>query len=246
MKRFYQLYLLLVLAVATSCNFTEEIFIEADGSGSMALRFDGSEMMGFTDGAMDSIPEAATDSVIYFKDILEEKKDSIATLPPAEQTRLERLRPYRMRIQSDPQAETLFFTLERDFVQVSEIGDAFAAFQDASALEGQNRPPGNGRSDEFRPATEVTFGFRKGRFSRKSMIVDSARHQQQLDSLEGAGMFLSGSTYTLKVHFPRQIKSANVQDATLSMDRKTIIREVDFLEYIKNPRLLDLEVELER
>lgn len=246
MKQACFFFLLLLMAVVSSCNFTEEIFIESDGSGSMSLRFDGSEMMGFTDGAMDSIPEAATDSVIYFKDLLEEKKDSIATLSKAEQARLERLRPYRMHIQSNPEAETLFFTLERDFNRVSEIGDAFAAFQDASALEGDSKPNANGMSGEFRPATEVSFAFRKGRFSRKAVIVDSARHRQQLDSLEGAGMFLSGSTYTLKIHFPKEIKSANVQDATLSMDRKTIIREVEFLDYMKDPHLLDLEVELEQ
>ncbi len=246
MKRFRLMSLLLSLVAVTSCNFTEEIFIESDGSGSINLRFDGSEMMAFTGEAMDSIPEAATDSVIYFKDILEEKKDSISQLPAAEQERLEKLRPYRMHIQSDPEAKSLFFTLTRDFKQISEVGDAFAAFQDASALDGDSKPTGNGMSDEFRPATEVNFAFRKGRFSRKAMIVDSALHQQQLDSLAGADMFLSGSTYTLKIHFPKEIKSANIQDATLSMDRKTLIREVDFLEYMKNPNLLDMEVILER
>jgi hypothetical protein len=58
-------------------------------------------------------------------------------------------------------------------------------------------------------------------------------------------MFLGGSTYTLKVHFPRRVRSASSQEATLSVDGKTLIREVDFLEYLRNPALLDLEVELE-
>ena len=238
--------LLLLLAAFTSCSFTEEIFIEPDGSGSIAIRFDGSEMMAFSEEAMDSLPEAATDSIIYFSEILDEKKDSISQLPAAEQKRLEKLRPYRMHIQADPEAKSLFFTLTRDFENIAEVGDAFAAFQDASALDSENKPKGNGMSDEFRPATEVNFGFQDGAFSRKARIVDVDRHQQQLDSLEGAGMFLSGSTYTLKIHFPRAVKSANVEDATLSMDRKTLIREIDFLEYLKNPNLLDMEVKLEQ
>lgn len=211
----------------------------------MALRFDGSEMMAMTE-AMDSLPEAAMDSVIYFSDILDEKKDSISRLSAEEQQRLEKLRPYRMHIQSDPEKASLLFTLARDFDQISEMGNAFAAFQDASALDSDAGPGGQNPSEDFHPATEVAFSFDNGRFTRRTTITDSTLHQQQVDSLEGAGMFLSGSTYTLKIQFPGKVRSATAADATLSMDGKTLIREVDFLEYLKDPTLLDMEVELEQ
>ena len=58
-------------------------------------------------------------------------------------------------------------------------------------------------------------------------------------------MFLSGSTYTLKYHFPRKVKSTTAEEATFSADGKTLIYEVSFLEMMKDPKLLDIEVELE-
>ena len=76
--------------------------------------------------------------------------------------------------------------------------------------------------------------------------MDQELFQQQLDSLEGAEMFLSGSTYTLKYHFPKKIKSTTGEEATFSQDGKTLIYEVNFLDLMKNPSVLDLEVELEK
>lgn len=235
----------LVAIVFASCNFTEEIYLSEDGSGSIALSFDGSELMSITGEEGETPGQQAMDSVIYFSDILAEKKDSIASLPEAEQQRLAKLEPYRMHMKADPEAKSLFFSLERDFTDIGEIQDSFNAFQDASALDPDDNDSPMAASTEFYQSTDVSFSYGKGRFSRRAFITDSLLHQQRIDSLAGTEAFLSGSTYTLKIHFPRKVKSASTQEATLSMDGKTLIREVDFMEYLKNPSLLDMEVELE-
>ena len=82
-------------------------------------------------------------------------------------------------------------------------------------------------------------------FKRTARVVDSALLKQSIDSLAGAEMFLSGSTYKLKYHFPKRVKSASVEAATFSADGKTLYYEVDFLSYMKNPDTLNIEVLLE-
>jgi hypothetical protein len=67
-----------------------------------------------------------------------------------------------------------------------------------------------------------------------------------IDSLAGSEMFLSSSTYTFKYHFPKRIKSTNIEEATFSMDGKTMIHEVNFLEMMKDPKSILIEVELEK
>ena len=57
---------------------------------------------------------------------------------------------------------------------------------------------------------------------------------------------MSGMTYKLKYTFPRKIKKSSVEDATYSLDGKTIEMERSFIDYIKNPDIMDLEVELEK
>ena len=231
-----------LVGLLASCNFTEEIYLNENGSGSIALNFDGSEVMSMAGDSLAS-QEKPMDSVIYFADVLREKKDSIATLPAEEQERLRKLEPYRMHMKSDPAAGQLFFELSRDFGNIGEVEDAFNAFQSTGVLE--NQDSGQAGSPQFGESTSVSYSFAANTFTRRSVITDSVLHQQRLDSLEGASMFLGGSTYTLKVHFPRQVRSASSQEATLSVDGKTLIREVDFLEYLRNPALLDIEVELE-
>lgn len=230
----------------TACNFTEDIYVNADGSGSVSLSFDASEMMAMA-GALDDSVETtkAMDSVMYFSDLLDEKKDSIAQLSAEEQERLEKLRPYRMHIKADPESEELLLSFGRDFDDVSVVGDTFEAFQDASALDDT---PGAGAAPpapEMGKTSELALSFNKGVFQRQTTITDPELHKVKADSLAHAASFLSGSMYTLKIHFPSRVKSTTATDATLSIDGKTLIRQVDLVDYLKDPKILDLEVVLE-
>ena len=228
-----------------SCNFTEEIYLNEDGSGSIALQFDGSELMEFSGDAMGETAEKKLDTIYYFADFLEEKKDSIAALPAEEQEQLRQLEPYRMVMNADPDSLKLLFTLARDFTDLDQVEDSFNAFQRAGAIDGNQGSAGPSPADALPESTEVSYGFSNGIFRRRSVIIDSVLHQQRLDSLESGAMILSGSTYTLRIHFPKRVRSANTDQATLSMDGKTLIRQVEFLEYLRDPAVLDLEVELE-
>lgn len=239
---------LLTGLLLTSCYFTEEIHLNEDGSGSIALSFDGSRLLSLSESdsvAMAEQPKRQ-DSVIRFSDVLDKKKDSIRTLPPEEQKRLEKLRPYQMRMITDHEAGEMRFILSRDFRDISEVGDAFSAFQDAGALEpaqGENSPLEP--TDQVSQSTEVVYSMKGNTFSRRGFIVDSVLHQQRIDSLKGSESFLEESTYKLEIHFPRRVRSASIKNATLSMDGKTLFYEVAFLDYLIKPQVLDLEVVLE-
>ena len=245
MKRLPIICLTLILGLVAACNFTEEIHINEDGSGKLSINFDGSEMMEMAGEEMAKTNEKPIDSIISFKDFLEEKKDSIAQLPIEEQEKLKKLEPFNMRMVMNPEKKEMMFDLYSEFKNVSEVNDAFGAFQDASSIGGKSNPQQGPMKPAEQP-TEVDYSFNKNKFSRKAKIVDQELFQQQLDSLQGAEMFLSGSTYTLKYHFPKKIKSTTAEDATFSQDGKTLIYEVNFMELMKNPSVLDLEVELEK
>ena len=235
----------LAIALAMSCNFTEEITINEDGSGKLSINFDGSELMEMAGDEMMKDNEKAVDSLISFKDILEEKKDSIAQLSPEEQAKLKKLERFNMRMLMDPEAKQMKFDLFSEFKNVNEVNDAFNAFQSASTLgpnANQGSQPKVGGQDN---ATEVNYSFDDNKFSRTAKILNQELLQQSIDSLQDAEMFLSGSTYTLKYHFPKRIKSASAEGATFSADGKTMIYAVKFLDLMKDPSLLDLEVELE-
>ncbi len=237
--------LLLVLALVSACNFTEEIHLNDDGSGKISINFDGSEMMEMAGEEMMKSGEKAIDSVISFKSFLEEKKDSIATLSLEEQARLKKLEPFSMHMIMNPETKEMKFDMYSEFKNLEEVGDAFNTFQDASSIG----PGSKNQASSARNGTqgsEVKYAFNANTFTRKARIVDSVLQQQSLDSLAGAEMFLSSSMYRLKYHFPRRVKSASVESATFSADGKTLFYEVSFLSYMKNPDTLNIEVELEK
>lgn len=245
MKKIQFLGWAIAIAFISSCNFTEEISLKEDGSGKLSINFDGSELMEMAGEEMMKSNEKPVDSLFSFKDMLEEKKDSIAKLPPEEQAKLKQLEPFSMHMIMNPEEKIMKFDLFSEFKDVSEVNDAFNAFQGASALgpkSGQQKSTPIGNQDA---STEVNYTFSNNIFSRKAKIIDEELFQKGLDSLQGAEMFLSGSTYTLKYHFPKKVKSTNVEGATFSADGKTMFYEVGFMDLMKDPSVLDLKVELE-
>jgi hypothetical protein len=232
------------VALVSSCNFTEEIHLNDDGSGKLSINFDGSEMMDMAGDEMMKNGEKAIDSIISFKSFLEEKKDSIATLSATEQAKLKKLEPFKLHMIMNPETKEMKFDMFSEFKNITEVSDAFNTFQEASSIGpgGNNKAAPAGMGNQ---STEVEYSFTSNTFKRTAKIIDSVLQQQSVDSLAGAEMFLSGSMYKLKYHFPRRVKSSSIETATYSADGKTLFFEIDFLSYLKNPDTLNIEVELE-
>jgi hypothetical protein len=238
-----KLYVLLfpVISLFTACEFSEEININADGSGMITLNFDGSAFMEMAGDMSDGPEEQAVDTVIYFADILREAKDSIAQLPKLEQEKFRQLAPYRMVMHTDPEAKEMTMSLSRDFDRIEEIEDALKAFQRTGMLENDKEA---NKLPDFGATTNTHYGFSSGTFFRKSEITDSVLHQQRIDSMGQSASFFESTAYSLKINFPRPIARATGTGNEISSDGKTLLRQVNFMEYMINPSVLDVEVTL--
>ncbi|ASV31012.1 hypothetical protein [Maribacter cobaltidurans] len=228
-----------------ACNFTEEIHLNKDGSGKMNIGFDGSEMLQMIPASDSLSTKEVIDSTLVFKDFLREKKDSIAQLPIEEQEKLKKLEPFSIHMVVDEPNGVMNFDMFSDFKNVSDVNDAFNAFQNASTI-GPSAGDASMPKKSSDGATQVSYSFNGNKFVRETEIKDMELFKKSLDSLQSAEMFLGGSTYTFKYHFPKRVKSTNVEKATFSMDGKTMIYEVNFLDMLKDPESIKIEVELEK
>ena len=242
-------FLLSILLTATllmSCQFKESMVMDENGQGRISVQIDLAEMMAFTGGFDADSTMTKQDTIITFKDFLVEKKDSIATLPLAEQERLKALENYALHMFIDPEAEEMLMNLYLDFDDISEANDIFRGFEQAGALiPGNAVNIGGDASKSDEQVIGVKYEFKKNIFKRDSYIIDQVAYQAKMDSIGPVEAFLSGVEYTLEYTFPRKIKSASVEDATFSLDGKTISVRRKFIDYMKNPDILDLEVSLE-
>lgn len=254
MKTVFTILALASLMMLTSCQFSENVYINEDGSGTMNFSMDASEMMGMMAqmGGDDSSNgmDKAMDSTIVFKDIMEDYKDSIAAMPIEERKNLEALEDFRMRVTMDPEKETMFFNLETDFNDANELQDMFKAMNNLSNLKGNDAAPVNSPSSPFsgmdnNGATSVNYAYDGTVFKRIAKIEDKEKHLQSLDSLGESAMMFGGSKYKINYHFPRAVKSFSKEGAMYSEDRKTVTYEVGFMDMLKDPELLNFEVVLE-
>lgn len=254
MKRFFTLVACALTMLLTSCQFSENIYINEDGSGSMKFSMDASEMMEMVSQMGDSEAskgmEKAMDSTIVFKEFLEEYKDSIATLTPEEQQKIKSLENFTMHMKMDPEAKSMLFDLSTEFKNANELKDMFKTMNNFSNLQGKGGSPTNSASSPFASmaddgSTEVSYAFDGTTFKRSAQVVDKEAHQIAVDSLGQAEMMFGASKYKINYHFPRAVKSFSKEGAMYSEDRKTVTFEVGFLDVLKNPELLDFEVVLE-
>lgn len=250
MNKYFLLALSLMMVCFTSCQFSENIYINEDGSGKMSFTFDASELMQMAGDEMAKEGEERVDSMMVFKDFLEEKKDSIAKLPKAEQAKLKALENYKMHMIMDPEKKEMTFDLISDFKSVAELQNMFDAMNNASNFQGKGESKVNDPNNPFSAfaeggTTEMNYTFKNNTFTRTAKIVDEEAYKTMVDSIGEMAMMFGSSKYKLNYHFPRKIKSVSNEDAMFSADGKTLTLEYGFMDYLADPKIFNLEVVLE-
>ena len=230
-----------------SCQFTETMVMNADGSGTMAVEVNLNEMMAFGGSAMGDSLKVKLDTIIYMKQFLEEKKDSISQLSQDEREKLRKMENFNFHIKMNSETAEMVYEVSTKFTHIREANDILNGLEQAGNLmpspDSSSQTKEDGNSPEV---IGVNYSFADGVFNRDAYIKDKTLHKKQVDSLKQTEAFMGGSNYTLKYTFPKKIKRTSNSDATFSGDGKTVIVQKSFIDYFKDPDLLDLEVELEQ
>ena len=85
MRKIYLGVVFALLAFCTSCQFSENIYINEDGTGKITFNMDGSELMDMMGEQMAKENGERIDSIISFKELMKTAKDSVAKLSAEEQ-----------------------------------------------------------------------------------------------------------------------------------------------------------------
>jgi hypothetical protein len=243
MKSIHHFFVFFLALALVSCQFTEEITIHKNGSGTYKLNVDMGSMMSSMSGMSknDSIkkePEKI-DSIIYIKDILEAKKDSIAQLSDADKAMVDAVKDMKMRIQVNEEKGVMLMDFMIDFKNISEIDDIKKKLEKAQQLQ-ENK----GKEKQDIENHEIHYSYNRNKFKRSVIMKElSDEEQEKFDETQNKNnMFLSGSKYKLIYNFPKKIKKVSYPNAQFSDNRKSLIIEVEMDSLTKNPQLLDFEV----
>lgn len=238
------LFLFGVLLVMSSCTFTENVYINTDGSGKYALDMDGSSFMAMM--PKDSLTkEKSIDSTFTFKQLFEEKKDSIAKLSPKEQAKLKKLENFTMKMKMDYTSKEFLFSMFTPFKSVSDLQDLMDGMGELQKMT-KGKDAGMGPMGDAglfgNNGTKVNYVYDGKKFSRKAIVNKEALSKINSDSLAQYQMIFESSKYILKYHFPKAVKTVSNKTATFSDDRKTVTMEFNFNDCIKEPEKLNFDV----
>jgi len=248
--RFIKLLSALFLFSLTSCTFTENIYINDDGSGKFSFDMDASAIMAMIPN--DSLKSDKTssekdiDSVFTFKEILESKKDSISKLPKEQQEKLKKMENFSMKMKMNEAKKEFLFSIMTDFKSVSELQDAMSTMEEVQKM---NKQPQSGnpmmpKSGGFDNNATLKYTFDGKKFTRKATLKKPLP-KVDADSIDTYAMIYESSKYIVKYHFPKKVKSVTNKTALFSEDRKTITIEYPFMDYMKAPEKLNFDVQFE-
>jgi len=247
MKSITKLFILFISVISlTSCQLTEKINLNNDGSGTYKLNIDMSSMMSSMQGMNKENDEGekekseVVDTIVYFKDILAEKKDSIAKLPADEQAKLKALEDLKLHVNINEEKNIAITEFIFDFKNIRELKNIQEKIEKANSIN-----DGKPAEDNIRPY-EVVYHFDGKTFHRE--VVERKLTDEQKEaykkSMEQGSQMVEGSSYQIEYHFPRPVKSTTFKDAKFSSDRKTMYIQSDMKKITEDPKFLDFKVVL--
>lgn len=238
-----------LIATLTSCTFTENITINDNGTGKFSVDMDGSalmEMAGDQIGnQMGADAKKDIDSTFTFKQLFEEKKDSIAKLSPEAQKEIKKLENFIVHTKMSTEKKQFQMIFSTDFKNVSEMQDILQTASALQKLEGSStagNPLGNLGNN-----SKLSYAYDGKKFTRTAVIQKPKDGEKAADpNADMSKMVYASSTYVVKYNFPKKIKKVSNPNALFSDDRKSITIQYPFTDYMENPDKLNFEVEFEK
>lgn len=250
MKLYKLLSFSFLLATLTSCTFTENIYINDNGTGKFSVDMDGSSMMAMAGDQlgeqMGADAKKNIDSTFTFKQLIEEKKDSISKLSPEAQKEIKKLENFVFNIKMNGEQKQFLMNIATDFKNVNELQDILQTMSMLQKLEGGASPsnPFAGLGDN---KSKLNYTYDGKKFTRKAVIDQQKMAEKAKDTAaDMSKMIFASSHYVVKYHFPKKIKKVSNPNALFSEDRKTITIQYPFTDYMENPDKLNFDVEFEK
>lgn len=261
--------IILLFALAcflTSCNVTESIVFNENGSGQFLITYEMGEAMKAMNEAMggeESDPEKkekgeVMDTIIVFADIMETYKDSVAALPEEKRLAMESVKDMFMKMNMNEDKGVMNMGIGLNFESIEDLKDINDKIKKAQSLNSQgdqvgsmkeNSPLGNFFGSEN---SKTGYILTENSFSRVTNIEipegDAAEDameelfNEEDESNQQFMEYFENATYNVSLTFPKPVKSISIKDAVISEDGKTVTYKTSWIEYLKNPKMLDVNV----
>ena len=237
-------YLLLILIVTVSCQVTETIRVNPDGSGTVEtvmLRDEQSYMQ--LVGGDYAHEEIFVDTTYVFNDYITKYAADFSKLPLAEKEIYNKYKDVNVHIKKSSFDKEFRTTISQKFNKIEEVPDLYKTENYADDLKY------NYALSAEEHYYSLSYTFDGTVFNRRIEITDPVELKKQQDKISQLKMqssnFKITQSYVLNYHFPRKIKSVSNPTAKISEDGKSLMIKFLLTDCLQNPQSTAFEVVLE-
>jgi hypothetical protein len=241
MKKVLILFLLLLFI---SCQVTETLHLQSDGSGIIEVtnfRDENSYMQIARENY--SKEDIYRDTTYVFGDYIKKHQETFSRTSVADQNvflRYSIVKVHRKASSYDKEFRTTYtqnFQKAIDIVDLSKTDHYLDDIKNNYALSAEEH------------YYKVYYDFADNRFNRTVTIIDTLEQKKEFDKIEELKLKYKGyklvQSYVLNYYFPRKIQSVSNPLAKVSDDRKSLSLEFLLSDCLQNPISTNLEVILE-
>lgn len=236
--------LCLLVLLVTSCQFTETIHLEENGSGkieTIALRDEHSYMQLM--GESYTNEEKFVDTTYVFKDLITKYVETFSRLPAFEKAIFQKFATVKVHSKKSSFEKEFRTTISQNFNKIEDVADLYKTEEYADDIEN------NYALVAEEHYYSVNYTFDGSTFKRIVKITDEAqlkKEQEKIEELKDRfSKFKVAQEYVLKYYFPRKIKLVSHANAKISEDRKSLELKFFITDCLVNPESTNLEVVLE-
>jgi hypothetical protein len=242
MKNYFFFFLLTLLF--TSCQVTETININLDGSGTIEtiqLRDEHSYMLLM--GEKYSKEEKFQDTTYVFRDFITKYNETFLKYTELEQQLFQKYANAKVHARMSSFDKEFKTIITFPFTKIDAVPNLYNTEDYANDLE--NNYALTAESHFF----DIKYSFDGTIFKRTIKVINEVeieKNKRQIDHFKSKFNILNFTqTYTLKYNFPRKIKSVSNSAAILSSDKKSLALTFQISDCLVNPERTNLEVVLE-
>lgn len=235
---------LIILLILSSCQITETIQINPDGTGTVEvvqLRNENSYMQ--LAGDQYAHEDVFKDTTYVFQDYIKKYNETFVKYTPVEQQLFQKYSNVKVHIKNSSFEKEFRTVMSFNFNKVSEIPDLYKTedyvndIKNNYALTAENH------------YYKIEYHFDGTVFKRSVSVTNQEELQRTKNQFATADPKYASlkltQSYTLRYHFPKKIKSVSNQKAIISTDKKSLTLEFQLSDCLQNPEMTSLEVVLE-
>ena len=238
MKR---IFLLLVIHLTASCQVTETLHINTDGTGTIEVSEEREENSYMQLAKEEYAKEDFyRDTTYVFKDYFTKYGETFARTSKEDQNVYLKYSDVKVHIKKSSSEKEFRTLISQQFKNATDIVDLYKAEDYADNIKN------NYALSAEEHYYKVSYSYVGNRFNRSVKITDSIFLKREFDRLENYKSYYNGlklvQSYVLDYHFPRKIQSVSNPQAKISENQKSLSIEFLLTDCVQNPTITNLEV----